>query len=327
MIPHDAPRRRSTQRGVTLVELMISLVLGLLVTAAVYQVFLSNQQSYRMQRSLAHIQENGRFALDMLARDIRPAGYRGGCASGDQVNIHLSGSDLSRFSLEESIEGWNGTAGEYASRITGYVPGTDVLLVSQVTETGVGIDSVSGNSVKYSTLGNLSIKPNDIVIISDGVECDVFKVRNINDKNNLVADGVQGGESPGWRSDYSNGAEIVVQEKSLYFIGLDVDDRPALRRMSLTDSTGVETLVDGVEDMQITYGIGTDKVDAYVDSPDNWERVVAVRISLRLSGEEGNVMPNPVSLQMGNIDFVAQGSDLRMHQVFTTTIALRNRLP
>lgn len=64
----------SSQRGVTLIELMISLVLGLAVIGGLGQVFLSNKSSYSLQERLGQLQENGRYALYFLQRDIRNAG-------------------------------------------------------------------------------------------------------------------------------------------------------------------------------------------------------------------------------------------------------------
>lgn len=67
--------RRGQARGFTLIEVLVSLVLGLLVLAGVIQVYLSNQQTARYQQALANVQENGRFALDLLARNLRMARY------------------------------------------------------------------------------------------------------------------------------------------------------------------------------------------------------------------------------------------------------------
>ena len=79
--PHQAstsPFRR--QRGLTLVELMIAMLLGLFLLGGLLQIFISSKQTYKMQEALSRLQENGRFAIDFMARDIRLAGYKG-CSS------------------------------------------------------------------------------------------------------------------------------------------------------------------------------------------------------------------------------------------------------
>lgn len=69
-----APRR---QRGLTLVELMIGILLSLLILTAVVYVFAGSRASYRHQESLSAVQESGRIALEVLGRDIRMAGNPG----------------------------------------------------------------------------------------------------------------------------------------------------------------------------------------------------------------------------------------------------------
>lgn len=64
-------------RGVGLVELMVTLLLGALITAGVISLFNANRQTFRLQDNLALAQETGSFALDFMARDIRRAGYPG----------------------------------------------------------------------------------------------------------------------------------------------------------------------------------------------------------------------------------------------------------
>lgn len=63
------------QRGLSLVELLIAMALGLLLTVGALQMMLSSQGLYRTTDSLSRIQESGRFALDFLAKDIRMGGY------------------------------------------------------------------------------------------------------------------------------------------------------------------------------------------------------------------------------------------------------------
>lgn len=67
---------RSTQRGFSLVEIMVALTLGLLVTAGVIQIFISAQRSARMLETTSGMQENERLALDTLNKYIRLAGYK-----------------------------------------------------------------------------------------------------------------------------------------------------------------------------------------------------------------------------------------------------------
>ncbi|HOW79933.1 MAG TPA: PilW family protein [Verrucomicrobiota bacterium] len=70
-IPHQ-----STQRGFSLVEIMVALVLGLVIVAAVLQTFISTQQSARTLETTSGMQENERLALDFLGKYIRLAGYK-----------------------------------------------------------------------------------------------------------------------------------------------------------------------------------------------------------------------------------------------------------
>ncbi|TVR63422.1 MAG: prepilin-type N-terminal cleavage/methylation domain-containing protein [Candidatus Competibacteraceae bacterium] len=67
--------RLGQARGFSLIEILLSLVLGLIVLAGIMQVYLSNQQTTRYLRGMANVQENGRFAVDLLARNLRMAGY------------------------------------------------------------------------------------------------------------------------------------------------------------------------------------------------------------------------------------------------------------
>lgn len=66
-----------SQRGVTLIELMVALAIGLLLVLGLLQVFEASRTAYQLSSGLARVQENGRFAIDILQRDIRMAGHMG----------------------------------------------------------------------------------------------------------------------------------------------------------------------------------------------------------------------------------------------------------
>ena len=63
------------QRGFTLVEIMVALVISLFLVAGLIQILISSRQVYRVQDGLARVQENGRFGMDFITRSVREAGY------------------------------------------------------------------------------------------------------------------------------------------------------------------------------------------------------------------------------------------------------------
>jgi type IV pilus assembly protein PilW len=78
--PHPAhafTARPAGARGLTLVELMVALTIALVILAAMAQLFASSRGTYSLEEGLARVQEGGRFTFDILANDIRQAGYFG----------------------------------------------------------------------------------------------------------------------------------------------------------------------------------------------------------------------------------------------------------
>ena len=65
----------SRMRGFSVLELLIALSIGLLVSLAAVQLFVTNQVNFMLQRGLGDVSENGRFALDFMARQIRQGNY------------------------------------------------------------------------------------------------------------------------------------------------------------------------------------------------------------------------------------------------------------
>lgn len=72
--------RQSSRRqsGLTLIEMMISLVLGLVIVSAVINVYMGSTRSSRFTEGLRTMQENGRYGVSVLQRGIRMAGYSPG---------------------------------------------------------------------------------------------------------------------------------------------------------------------------------------------------------------------------------------------------------
>lgn len=65
------------QRGLTLVELMVAMTLGLAIVAAVSYVYLQGKQGFSVQDNRSRLQENVRLAVSLMSRDIEMGGYFG----------------------------------------------------------------------------------------------------------------------------------------------------------------------------------------------------------------------------------------------------------
>lgn len=78
----------SIQRGFTLIELMIALVLGSLIVAASIQVFINANQSLAFQQSSTNIQNSGLFGMDYIVRDLRRANIDSNSAAMTVDTLH-----------------------------------------------------------------------------------------------------------------------------------------------------------------------------------------------------------------------------------------------
>ncbi|CUI04278.1 PilW family protein [Massilia antarctica] len=122
MNPHAAARRGWRQTGLTLVELLVALLLGLLVSLAAASVLVSAQTGYLAQGELAQVDEAGRFALDMMERAARQGAF---------VDLDREDAPPSPASVAARIGGLDdhvlgGGAGIDSARAGG-INGSDVL--------------------------------------------------------------------------------------------------------------------------------------------------------------------------------------------------------
>lgn len=131
----------SRQRGYTLVELMIALVLGLLVTQAVISIFLSSTRSFRTSAGVSEMQEQGRFATLLTSPVIRQAGYLP-----DPVRTQTVPTDVFQTALDkQAIRGFNNSAPTIYTGFdsTTVKTATDVLAIAYL-----GHDAASDTTLK-----------------------------------------------------------------------------------------------------------------------------------------------------------------------------------
>jgi len=104
---------KKQQLGLTLVELMIAMVIGLVLVGGVIQIFAANNQTYRVTENMSRVQENGRFALDNLGRIIRLAGFKGDTETspGAEYVTNTTASPSVTFTNGQTVSGIDGGVG------------------------------------------------------------------------------------------------------------------------------------------------------------------------------------------------------------------------
>ncbi|WP_373188285.1 PilW family protein [Halopseudomonas sp.] len=329
------------QRGLSLVELMIALALGLIISAAIMQVFLSSKNVYRMQESMARIQENGRFAVDYLSRDLRMAGYMG-CGNLDRVEVSVIAeppANFMNFNADTFLVGLNNVT---AGNVYGAKAGTDVVSTRRASGESIRL---TGNLAPINA--NIQIVDNrfgfaqdDTLMISDCVAADIFNVVNKprqDDGKKVTITHSQGSNSNNNLSKlYGSDAEVMAFKSITYYIKPS-ENNAALDALWMqiqggpTSVVDVE-LVDGVEDLQLQYGIDTSgnrNVNEYrtADAVTDWSRVVSVQFSMLLAGSDSVIDSSGDFSQALKFNGETITSDGVMRNVFESVVAVRNRAP
>ena len=144
--------RRSLVKGFSLVELMIALALGSIITTGVVQLFVANSETHNLLVGQSRMQESARFALEFIGRQVRQAGYRGCFSSNDQLNstINPPASLPYEFDLRFGIEGFEATGVKNWTPALTALPNTDEPLSVFATINGYG----AGNGINIGTVAS-----------------------------------------------------------------------------------------------------------------------------------------------------------------------------
>ncbi len=97
-------------KGLTLIELLIALVLSSVLIVSLYRIFISQQKTYTVQDQVADTQQNVRAAIDRMTKEIRMAGYdpQGTGNFGFQIatsNGRITGSNSIAFTIDYNEDG------------------------------------------------------------------------------------------------------------------------------------------------------------------------------------------------------------------------------
>jgi len=300
--------QKASQKGLTLIELMISMSLGLVVSIAAVQLFITAFSSFNLQRGLGDVSENGRFGLDFVAKNISTAQYATG-----KVGKVVS-------AMQKSI---NQTSPEGSAIVTE---------VSELPGSPAGLASAN-NSI------NLGIGSSDQLVTRTWIPSVGPAQRDCEGNVILIpanADGIYSVARYFLRADTTTASTSALAcDAGRYSVG----------DAAVTDfgDAGI-VLLNAVDSFQILYGISADAtttppvVVRYVTSAQYAAfavprpRVAAIRLGalVRSSDSVGNLVGGSPTVNV--LDAVitgasqdAAGSKI-LRRVFVSTVALRNAL-
>ncbi len=349
------------QMGLSLVELMVAMLISLILLGGVLQVFLSSKDMYRTNTAVARVQEAGRFATEFIAFDVRQAGYKGECLSEpvNQLNLATANIDLKNaYSTTPAIQGWDNSKPNFFAATDTVRANTDAFIVKYAgdgTEFEPNGNNQAGNK-NLGVKGETGTYSGQIVMVANSTGCDVFQNTNSGNASTFQTEGNNespGNTAAGMSQSYNSNFTAHVLRSHTYFIRDNADRLPSLYRRVLSPKPTVEELVEGIIEMQVSYGLDKDGdrlADEYVKAGTNnltasgtgdWNKVVSARISVIAISPETNVLDEPQKFVFPAIiginrddDYATYGNDgtvtiknNRVAQVYTATVAIRNRLP
>ena len=322
-------QRRHTrgQWGLSLVELMIALSLGAILSFGVVNLFLQSKTSFYQDEQTAQLQENGRWALRYVVRELSMGGFLGGVIDGSAVTsaIAVAGDCGVGWSLNTgaSLEHLDNVTDAEATTAYGCIgdgevlPGTDILAMRRTKDSPHMVDgaivTAPVNKTMYLRVQEFGVSSSLI----QGVDL-------------TLADKTAGSLVDVWQ----------YQPQLLFIRNYSISDGDGIptlcRKILSTDLTTVrvdstECLVEGIENLQIEFGLDTNNPYDFV--PDYYEMeptaveletAVTARIYvLSRSLDQVNGYTNDKSYTLGGMT-VAAANDGYYRRVLQTTVMLRN---
>jgi len=278
-------------KGLTLIELMIAMVLGLLVVGAAIAIFLSNRQAFRATENLGRVQETARVGFEMMARDIRDSGGNA-CDFTTPVGNVINSAAVNWFTnWDQPVFGFD-NGGMPTS-----LAGTDAI---QVLSGGPGEATVVSHNagLERFTMGAApahGFVTGNHVIVCNMLQTSIFRVSSTtastvrhqmaggNCSNTL---GILPSVCAGLPYTYTRNSIMSPLIASRWYVAANGRGGNSLFRHN---GAAPEEIAEGVDNMQIVYLEDTalnTSVYAAADAVANWGRVRGARIFMTLVSQD-----------------------------------------
>lgn len=329
--------KQTQQLGLTLIELVIAMAIGLFLIAGVIEIFIDNKSTFRNAMAQSRLQENGRFAVEFMSAELRLTGNRGCAGPGAPLVNTLSNATNFAWDFNQQLEGYEADSSSTWSPLldteisTNTPTGDSDIIVARIpVDAALTIKATTANTSTATTATQGVIAVNDVVMVADCEEAAIFQVTSIastadNDTYTHIAGaGTPGNNVSSLGKTFDKAGQIRKIATVTYYVDQDSTGKSALWRM---EGTNTQEMVEGVENMQILYGIaptGTE-AESYVTANNvtDWNQVTNIRIRFLIASLQDNLSPN-------SLPYTFNGStqtptDKRLRRVFTSTINIRNR--
>lgn len=275
-------KSRQTQRGLSLIELMVAIAIGLLILAALSTLFISQTNIRNELDKSNRMIDNGRYALELLSENIRLAGFYDNYAPSGAATLVPTPCTLTAIInatsninvLLHHVQGYNAAAASSAIAsppcgLTSLKNGSDILVLRRTSTSSIlATAAVAGSA--YFQVSNCANDPSPSYKLALG-SAGFTTLR----KRNCITP-----------------SDLRLFVEQTYFVSPNNtagDGIPTLKRIEL-DPTGAYVttpLVEGIEYMQVEYGRDIDSVDTipdgvannYTDAPAaaDWPNIVSIK--------------------------------------------------
>ncbi len=172
------------QRGFSLIELMISILLGSFLMLGLFQLFQANSQTSQLQNSYARTMENALVAIELISKDIRMADFRG-CSATTAITNHLdlSDGDYDAATMDFLAQGLDGQDNVNNLSIGGtpVINDSDVLLIrgSRDACSGTGRMMPSINAASMFVSPDCEVEAGQIAMVTNCSSGELFTITNV----------------------------------------------------------------------------------------------------------------------------------------------------
>ena len=341
------------QRGMGLVELLVWMAISLLIISVIGVVYANTKQLARVNDTVSRLQENGRFVIHLLNRDLRMAGFRGCDITGSGSHVNVLNSTAYPYRFDIALGGFYGSGGGWSPTrdpsISTLSPpplvNTDIVTIRHIDGPGVALTAAMGTTTAdLQVAAGSPLANGDVLLVADCSYSAIFNATAFNSATGVIAHelgaGVPGNSTKNLSDPldphkFSTDASVYRLVTRTYYIGASAR-KPGTNSLWANSIPAYdlqaqpEEMVEGVDGLVLLYGEDTDgdkAANRYVtaNAVGTWNNVVSVRPQVLLATVRDKMATSPQPYTFNGV--TKTPTDLRLRSVLASVVTVRNRVP